>query len=389
MARGTGAGAVSRFPLFALLLVFELLCAGCATRPESGFLVPVAMRVDGARAHRILIASTRERDDRPGTLYNGERSGGLGYAEVTVSVPPTHKAGAIEWPSQPPGDPDVDFVARDLGYLKGDADFLRKLNAELALQPPGKRHVLLFVHGYNTMFAESLYRFTQVVDDSRTTAAPVLFTWASRGKLDAYIYDNNSATIARDSLEHTIRLLFASKADQVNILAHSMGNWTTVEALRQIKLEGGLPHKEKLGVVVLAAPDIDIDVFKSEMRRFGKPAKPFYVVLSKDDRALALSKLLAGGKDRLGEDPDVAELARLGAVVIDLTHLKSDDPANHGKFAQLAAAAPELWPVLEKGIAGPPPSSVVEKAGQGLGEIITKPLVALGAPITLIQESRP
>ena len=92
---------------------------------------------------------------------------------------------------------------------------------------------------------------------------PVLFTWASRGKLGAYVYDTNSATAARDDLEHTLRLLLASDADQVNILAHSMGNWVTVEALRQIKISGDLRHVDKIGFVVLAAPDIDLDVFKS------------------------------------------------------------------------------------------------------------------------------
>jgi esterase/lipase superfamily enzyme len=51
-------------------------------------------------------------------------------------------------------------------------------------------------------------------------------------------------------------------ADEINILAHSKGNWVTVEALRQIKMSANKPAVSKLGAVVLAAPDIDIDVFK-------------------------------------------------------------------------------------------------------------------------------
>ena len=87
-----------------------------------------------------------------------------------------------------------------------------------------------------------------------------------------YVYDLNSATAARDSLEHTLRLLLASNAEEVNVLAHSMGNWVTVEAFRQIKISAGdLSHANKIGNVYLAAPDIDIDVFKWRMRRFGKP----------------------------------------------------------------------------------------------------------------------
>ncbi|HEV7480558.1 MAG TPA: alpha/beta hydrolase, partial [Roseiarcus sp.] len=47
-------------------------------------------------------------------------------------------------------------------------------------------------------------------------------TWASRGKPTAYVYDLNSATAARDSLEHTLRLLLSSNAEEVNVLAHSI-----------------------------------------------------------------------------------------------------------------------------------------------------------------------
>jgi hypothetical protein len=82
-------------------------------------------------------------------------------------------------------------------------------------------------------------------------------------------------TAARISrLIETLEVLRDGDADQINILAHSMGNWVTVEALRQIKIAGGLPQIDKLGSIFLAAPDIDIDVFKSQMRRFGKPRKP-------------------------------------------------------------------------------------------------------------------
>ena len=182
----------------------------------------------------------------------------------------------------------------------------------------------------------------------------MLFTWASRGKATAYVYDLNSATAARDGLEHTLRLLLASNAEEVNVLAHSMGNWVTVEAFRQIKISGDLDHASKIGYIILAAPDIDIDVFKSQMRRFGKPRKPFYVVLSQDDRALFLSRTIAGGVTRVGDNPDVGELAALGATVIDLTDVKGDDPANHDKFVQLAAVAPELRGVLARGIAANP-----------------------------------
>jgi esterase/lipase superfamily enzyme len=308
------------------------------------------------------------------------------WTSITVSIPQKHVPGQIELASTPPGDPAADFVVREAAYLDGDKGFVQALNAQLAMRPRGSRKVFVFIHGYNTLFAEGLYRFAQVVHDSKAQGVPVLFTWASRGKLADYVYDTNSATAARDNLEHTLRLALASDADQVNILAHSMGNWVTVEALRQIKISGDLQHANKFGHIFLAAPDIDIDVFKSQMRRFGKPRKPFYIVLSKDDKALGASRFIAGGETRVGDDPNVEELAALGATVIDLTDVKADDPTNHGKFAQLAEVAPQLRAVLAQGIAVHPGAAAEgqEAAGSTLGSVIALPVTLLGAPVRII-----
>ena len=135
----------------------------------------------------------------------------------------------------------------------------------------------------------------------------------------------------------------------------------------------------------LAAPDIDIDVFKSQMRRFGKPRKPFYIILSQDDRALFLSGKIGGGVTRVGDNPDVDELATLGATVIDLTDLKATDATNHDKFAQLAAVAPDLRAVLARGApADHHASDVGDAAVSGVGAIVALPLTILGAPIKII-----
>jgi len=365
------------------LLSLAFLLAGCASRPGVGALLSNHAVSAVGKDHTILVATTRERDSRPGTYFGGERAQSVSYATVTVAVPPTHVPGKIEWPSRAPGNPETDFIVRDAAYLDSEREFVKTLNAQLAMRPPGKRRVFVFIHGYNTMFAEGLYRFTQIVDDADAPAVPVLFTWASRGHVTDYVYDSNSATAARDELEHTLRLVFASNAEAVNILAHSMGNWVTVEALRQIKISAKLPPMKKLGAVVLAAPDIDIDVFKSQMRRFGKPRKPFFVIVSRDDKALRFSDFIAGGKERLGSYSNDAELTALGAVVIDLTDVKATDRSNHAKFAQLAEIAPEMRQVFEGGVAtqGKPEGM---KGQETLASVVEGP-EGPGAPIRIIR----
>ena len=85
--------------------------------------------------------------------------------------------------------------------------------------------------------------------------------------------------------------------------------------------------------MILASPDIDVDVFRSQMLRIGKPKRPFFVLLSDDDQALRLSSIIAGQSPRVGAYADAEDLAALGVIVVDMTGLKAGDKRNHTKFA--------------------------------------------------------
>ncbi|MGE3307220.1 MAG: alpha/beta hydrolase, partial [Rhizobiaceae bacterium] len=146
--------------------------------------------------------------------------------------------------------------------------------------------------------------------------------------------DNNSATAARDALEETLRVIARSGAKHIDIVAHSMGTWVAVEALRQLAMTGDRDLGGRLGDVVLAAPDIDVDVFKSQMRRYGKPDRNFFVLVSRDDRALSASRLIAGNRPRLGDYAGDKEIADLGVSVVDLTGVEQGDSLRHAKFAE-------------------------------------------------------
>lgn len=174
---------------------------------------------------------------------------------------------------------------------------------------------------------------TQLVHDSGYTGTPVLFSWASGGRLTDYVYDNNSATAARDRLEATLRLLVRAGAKRVDILAHSMGNWVTMEALRQFAITDDRDLDGRLGDVILASPDIDVDVFKAQMARYGKPNRPFTIMLSGDDRALLISQIIAGNRPRVGDYGNAEELAALGVTVVNVSQISSGDRLNHTKFA--------------------------------------------------------
>ncbi len=95
-----------------------------------------------------------------------------------------------------------------------------------------------------------------------------------------------------------------------------MGTMLTLETLRQLYAHLGDSGAEKIGAVIFAAPDIDMDVFSSAISRIGPLAGKITVITATDDRALALSARLAGGMTRVGA-AEKAAIERLGVRVID------------------------------------------------------------------------
>lgn len=330
----------SRTIIIAIVALFVCGCVGQRSEALLGSAMVTASVTDIAGNHAIFIATTRKPSADPGKVFEGERSPTLNFARVNVTVPNAHKTGRIERKGRgKPDDPAQYFTATAAtGYDTGPK-FQAALSADAAAR--GDR-VMVFVHGYNTSFDAAVYRLTQIVHDSGYPGTPVLFSWASGGSTTSYVYDKESASAARDQLEVTLRMLAQTGARRIDIVAHSMGTWVTMETLRQLAITGDRDLSGKLGDVVLASPDIDVDVFKSQMRRYGKPDKPFILLLSDDDRALKLSGILAGSRPRVGDYRDAADLADYGVSVVDVTSAKGADSFNHTKFADNPALIRQL-----------------------------------------------
>lgn len=317
-----------------LLALLPLLLSGCINGPAQELMtsaIVTAPVTEIAGSHAIFITTTRDASSNQQQVFDGGRSSVLNYAMANVTVPRIHKAGEIEQRgTRDSADQAKFFTATQVVGYDTQPKFMQAINSDIAAR--GER-VMVFVHGYNTGFDSAVYRVTQIVHDSGYTGTPVLFSWASGGTTTGYVYDRESASVARDQLEVTLRMLAQSGAKRIDIVAHSMGTWVTMEALRQLAITGDRDLGGKLGDVVLASPDIDVDVFKSQMRRYGKPDKPFILLLSSDDRALKISGLLAGSRPRLGGYGNAADLAQYGVQVVDLSTEAGRDPFNHNKFA--------------------------------------------------------
>ena len=362
--------------LLPLLLLSLATASGCAGQPSRELIaqnIAAAPAAAIAGEHEIFIATTRAKSTDPRVAFTGNRAEGLAFAKVDMTVPSVHVVGAVERPqSTVTVDPARYFTARSLSLYPQPKSFRDALAADIAER--GGR-ALVFVHGYNTAFDNAVYRATQITHDAAYPGTPVLFTWASAGRAVDYVYDNNSATAARDRLVETLRLVASSGATRVDVVAHSMGNWVTMEALRQLAITGDRDLGGKLGEVVLASPDIDVDVFKSQLRDYGVPDRPFFVLTSANDRALEISGLIAGNRPRVGDYGDAKDLASYGIIVADLSEARAGDGFNHNKFADNPVLVKLLGARLADadglGTTETQITTNIGKLAEGLGQTVT------------------
>ncbi|TPL21740.1 MULTISPECIES: alpha/beta fold hydrolase [unclassified Mesorhizobium] len=367
-----------------LVISLALLVQSCAgPRAVTGLASPVQISNEMS-AISFLIATTRTRSPISEPPYSRDRSPILSFSQLTVVVPATHRPGTVETSSTSP-DPKRHFSARDLVRFENRASFAGRLNGMLAKRPPSEREVFIFVHGYNNNFAEGLFRNAQVVHDYRISSVPVHFSWASAGSIGAYLFDRDSALQARDGLAETIEIAARSNASGVFIVGHSMGAYVVMEALRTLVLQGKAAVTSRIRGVLLAAPDIDPDVFSSQVRDIPQLPHPFTIVVSRRDRALSLSRRIAGGQPRVGSGFDIPLLQKKDIQVIDISDV---DGGGHSGFATSETLMKLLrsGPLLRRLIVNED-MPVEDKAEETRQIIFDNASLVLHLPLTILKRS--
>src|SRR6516165_4675568 len=103
------------------------------------------------------------------------------------------------------------------------------------------------------------------------TVLTMVFSWPSKAELLNYAYDRDSEMFSRDCFERVLSsIVSAPGAGRIHIVAHSMGTMLALESLRQLYARYGDTVAGRIGAVVFAAPDIDMDVFSSAVSRIGR-----------------------------------------------------------------------------------------------------------------------
>ena len=284
----------------------------------------------------LLVATTRKPVGATprAPYFNAERGRGLSFAEVRLSPPDRSLLGKVS--AVITGDWTIGAVPK-VETGPGAAEAF----AQAALG----RDVLIYVHGYRETFESAAVSAARLSDGIRFRGVSGLFTWPSAAATLDYGYDRESALWSRDAFEDLLRALAASPSGgRINLVAHSMGTLLTLETLRMLRAEAGEAAMARIGAVVLAAPDIDFDLFSNSVARLGPDLARITVISSTNDRALGLSGALAGGL-RAGA-VDRERLEALGVRVADASDY-GGGLINHDLFL----SNPEVQAVVKRAIA--------------------------------------
>ena len=274
--------------------------------------VPLALAAVGA-LDCLALSDNAKREGRE--FGNGRGHLELGHCEV--SVPRIHRTGELEGPSLLRFEFKED-TRKHVVLLSTDtlpaSEFHDELAEQMAASTSGDAFV--FVHGYNVSFDDAARRAAQLAYDLPYTGTPILFSWPSQAGVLQYPVDENNAEWAAPHLKALLADLVAEHGgERVNLIAHSMGNRVLTGALRLLAAEREPP---KFREIVLAAPDIDADIFRRDIGPvLTKVAHRVTLYASSKDDALALSKSLHGAP-RAGDSGDLLTLVP-GIDTIDVS----------------------------------------------------------------------
>lgn len=297
---------------------------------------------------RIYFATDRELsgDRHPARLFGNAR-GTLRYGSCEVSIPRDHRMGELETPSllrlefRPDPEQHVVLLAAEL--LERDS-YMADLRQAIAAS--GTRSALLFIHGYRTTFEDAARRTGQLAYDLGFQGTPLFYSWPSQGKLSGYIVDEaNVEWTQADLASFLADFLQQSEAEHVYLIAHSMGSRAMARATASV-IAARPELSGRIREVILAAPDIDADVFRQQLLpALAAVPNPLTLYASSTDGAMRASKAIHGYA-RAGESGASLVVAQ-GVETIDASGVDTGF-IRHAYFAERRSALSDMYYLLQK-----------------------------------------
>ena len=295
---------------------------------------------------RVFYGADRNSTGRktPGEFYGADR-GSLVYGSCDVTIPNSHKLGELETSSlirlELNEDPAKHVILASIKEQSA-GDFYNDVRTRF--DKNGKKSAFIFVHGYNVSFKDAARRTAQMAHDLKFAGAPVFFSWPSQARYLGYPVDETNVDFARADLREFIKdFARTSGVEEIYVIAHSMGNRALTGALSDLFREA--PEiKSQIKEVILAAPDIDSDVFKRDIApTISGLGQSVTLYASSGDWALKASKKWHG-YPRAGDSGDKLVIAP-NLVTVDASAVNTDF-FGHSYFADSGSIVEDIQALL-------------------------------------------
>lgn len=247
------------------------------------------------------------RSHRIGPEFSGARAGDkkVYYGYCDVSIPPSHQVGRVEQPLIGAQKESRHVIVERSELLEDEAFFatVRDAIADCPLHD-----TFVFIHGYNVSFDQAARRTAQIHHDLDFQGVPLFFSWPSRADIKLYAGDRSEIGYSSEHIKHfLIDVIKRSAPGRIHVVAHSMGADGAARAIAALGDQGKI-----IDQIILAAPDIDVDVFREQLApRMAQACQRTTLYCSRNDWALLASAVHSRR----------ADLVSAGVKVIGFRHV--------------------------------------------------------------------
>jgi esterase/lipase superfamily enzyme len=348
-------------------LAWELMIDGDMTAPapqrvvnvqiegrESGPGGDVLPTPDAARMYPVWYATNRKlvKPNATEGSYAPRRSehGEVYYGVCKVVIPKCHTIGSI-------GSPwwkriltlSDDRLRICEHFVLDEAVYWEKIREQLSQWEQRERVALVFVHGYNVTFDGAAIRAAQLGVDLKVPLT-AFFSWPSKGTVAGYIADSASIEASEGFIRDFLtRFTQQSGAERVHLIAHSLGNRGLLRSLHAMAQSAARSSKIPFGQIFLAAPDVDVGVFRNLARAYTALAQRTTLYVSTKDQALASSGKLSD-YPRAGYVPPITIIPGIDTIEVSEVDISL---LGHGYFAEARDLLNDIYVQIWQG--QPPP----------------------------------
>lgn len=284
----------------------------------------------------------------------GDQLSELKYGICEVTMPKGHIQGEIErpvdlWVYEFPEKETRHVILKTISELSQQDFFTTLFNSFNKLSV---KSAMVFIHGYNTSFADAARRTAQIAWDVPFNGIAGFYSWPSAGKTLQYLSDIEKADASISALEEFIEgLIEKTGVECLQLVAHSMGNRILTASLNNLSDKQELQETiHIIQQIILAAPDIDQDVFNSTiLPRLSNVGTRRTLYSSDKDNALKWSENFRNNRPRLG-DAGSDLFVKNGIDTIDASNIKSSGN-NHSYIFDTKELLNDLFFLMNKGLA--------------------------------------